>query len=123
YSLARSYEPGHGYRTYYPSLPMLSDLTSMRSGQGYWLYMTQADQLIYGGLPKPTEGTPQGMPVTVASDPMSVPTVMDIYSMDLTLDGAPAPAGTVVEAWDKAGKLVGSAEVRQDGKLPILHLL
>jgi hypothetical protein len=47
---------------------------------------------------------------------------MDVWSRDFTIDGKPAPAGTVLEAYDAQGRLVGSATVQTDGILPILHL-
>jgi hypothetical protein len=39
-------------------VPALSDLTEMRTGHGYWLYMTSAEVLVYGGLPKPAAELP-----------------------------------------------------------------
>ncbi len=125
YSLARGYETGAGYHTYYPSLPALSDLHEMRSGQGYWFYMTAADQLVYGGVPKAGSAEAQQggkMPVAARSDAMSVPTVMDVWSTEFTIDGKPAPTGTVLEAYDAQGKLCGTATVKQDGTVGILHI-
>ena len=123
YSLARGYEPGAGYRTYYPALPVLSDLREMHAGQGYWLYMTAADQLIYGGLPKPSVEAAAKMPLIAKADAMSVPTVMDVWSTDFTIDGQPAPAGTVLEAYNAADVLCGTATVRRDGTIGLVHIL
>jgi hypothetical protein len=124
YSLARGYEPGVGYHTYYPSLPALSDLVEMSPGQGYWLYMTEPDELVYGGLPKAeaAERAPAGMPFATQSDAASVPTVMDVWSTQFTIDGKPAAAGTVLEVYDGAGTLCATATVRSEGTLGIVHV-
>jgi hypothetical protein len=124
YALARGYEPGSGYRTYYPSLPALSDLVEMRAGQGYWFYMTAPDELIYGGLPKAEAGEslPGRLPFAATADAASVPTVMDVWSTDFTLDGKPAPAGTVLDVFDAGGTRCATATARDDGTLGIVHV-
>jgi hypothetical protein len=123
YALARGYESGTGYQTYYPSLPALSDLTAMRPGQGYWFYMTADDDLVYGGLPKAEDARmPAPLPFAAGADPASVPTVMDVWSMEFTIDGKPAPAGTVLDVFDAAGTRCGSATVKHDGTIGIVHI-
>ena len=129
YALARGYEPGAGYRSFYPSLPGVSDLADMRSGEGYWLYMTAADELIYGGalksseLEAPVRGRAPATRRPVEKGAGSaVPTVMDVWSRKVTVDGEAVPAGTVIEAYDADGTLCGSATVRTNGSLGLLHL-
>jgi len=129
YALARGYEPGAGYRSFYPSLPGVSDLADMRSGEGYWLYMTAADDLIYGGtlksseLEAPVRGrAPATRRLVEKGAGSAVPTVMDVWSRNVTVDGEAVAAGTVIEAYDADGTRCGSATVRTDGSLGLLHL-
>ena len=123
-AVARGYEPGAGYQSWYPNVPTLSDMAEMRTGHGYWMYMTSPEVLVYGGLPKAAaEPTAHPLPITARSDAASVPTVMDLYSTKFTIEGEPAPEGTIVEAVDAAGRTIATLTVQQAGRLPILHLL
>ena len=129
YALARGYEPGVGYRSFYPTVPGISDLIDMRSGEGFWLYMTAADDLIYGGIAKsneleaPVRGRGRAAERLVEKGVGSaVPTVMDVWSRNVTVDGAAVAAGSVIEAYDADGTLCGTATVREDGSLGLLHL-
>jgi hypothetical protein len=99
-------------------------MTEMRTGQGYWMYMTSAEVLVYGGLPKPAvESAARPLPITARADAASVPTVMDLYSTKFTIEGESAPEGTVVEAVDAQDRTIATLTVQQAGRLPILHLL
>jgi hypothetical protein len=129
-TLARTYDPANGYSSYYPGFAILSDLDMMQPGYGYWLYMGAADDLVYssGMSTAELEETPtrkREEPPVLAKGQMgsAVPTVMDLVSMNVTLDGEVAPAGTVVEVLDSNGTVIASRTMQKDGVLGILHLM
>ena len=120
--LARGYD--QGYQSYYPALGSLSNLETLRPGFGYWLYMGQDDELVYGqmataGLETASRATQQA--VSSKSSGSVVPTVMDLWSLEIQLDGAPAPAGCTLEAYDAANNRIGSTKLGQDGVM-LLHV-
>jgi hypothetical protein len=128
--LARAYDPSSGYSSYYPGFAGLSDLDMMRPGYGYWMYMGAADNLIYsaGLTPSSLEETAivkRDQPTVVGKGQpaAAVPTVMDLYSMNVSIDGEVAPVGTVVEILDADGKVLASREVTTEGVLGLVHLL
>jgi hypothetical protein len=128
--LARTYDPASGYSSYYPGFAPLSDLDMMQPGFGYWMYMGAPDQLIYSATATPTslEETPnrkrtQPQTITKGQAGSAVPSVMDLYSMNVSIDGLQATAGTVVEVLDARGNILGSRAVSDNGVLGILHLM
>ena len=129
-TLARTYNPTDGYSSYYPGFAALSDLNMMQPGYGYWMYMGAADDLIYNTSLSPSslEEAPiskrdQPSTLTKSQTGSAVPTVMDLYSMNVTIDGEAAVAGTVVEILDANGTLLASRELTKDGVLGLTHLL
>lgn len=120
--LARGYD--QGYQSYYPALGSLSNLETLRPGFGYWLYMGANDELIYGQMATAaveTASRATQQAVSNKSNGSVVPTVMDLWSLEILLDGAAAPAGCTLEAWDAANNLIASTKLQQDGSV-LLHV-
>ena len=128
--LARAYNPADGYSSYYPGFAGLSDLDMMQPGYGYWMYMGAPDDLIYNTnlSPNALQETPiakrdQPTQLTKGQTASAVPTVMDLYSMNVSIDGALASVGTVVEILGANGKVLASREITTEGVLGLMHLL
>lgn len=109
----------NGGLSYDPALPELATLNEMKAGFGYWIKTNSAGTLIY----------PDGEPTFVSSVPdvtrnlnsfvprvQSSNTWINLYGSDVKLDGQNIPAGTVIEAYNEAGIMVGEFAVRQTGK-------
>jgi hypothetical protein len=123
-ALRRTSGYDQGYQSYYPALGSLSNLETLRPGFGYWLYMSQNDELVYGQMATAaveTASRATQQAVQSKSSGSVVPTVMDLWSLEITLDGAPAPAGYALEAYDAANNLVGSTKIGQNGAM-LLHV-
>ena len=82
---------------------------------GYWIKTTQAATLVYPGpiLAKtaPSIHKSDFTPRTSQSN-----TWVNLYGFDVKLNGETLPVGTVIEAYDASGALVGENVVRNTGR-------
>jgi hypothetical protein len=109
-----------GAATYVPDSPF-SDLTSLKYGDGYWMYLNSPATLNYRGE---SMDMPMARPVreTVSTD-IPVPTRewMDIYGA-ITLNTESIPVGSIVTVYDETGALCGATTVRESGQYGFLHV-
>lgn len=109
----------NGGLSYDPALPELATLNEMKACFGYWIKTNSAGTLIY----------PDGVPTFVSSIPDAtrnlnsfVPRVqtsntwINLYGSNVKLDGREIPSGSIIEAYNEAGIMVGEFSVRQSGK-------
>ena len=75
-----------------PAPSWVSDLTELRFGQGYWLYATQATELLLNGRSTATTTNTAQL-----ADALSLPPAT-IYGVLFTMNGASPPVGAAVEA-------------------------
>ncbi len=119
---AQTYVPGSEY----------NDLFVMNNGFGYWIRTFTADTLVYsqafvhagnqGKAPAPAglahrPATPKGHRDGVVPTPYWT----DYYGT-LSLNGSPAPVGTVVQVLDPDGVLCGEFVVHTPGQYGFLHV-
>jgi len=101
--------------TYDPAYPGLSNLTEMAPDFGYWIKTTEAATLIYSGVIRAkatvTTGKSDVAPRAALSN-----TWINLYGSGVKLNGETLPVGTVIEAYDASGTLVGETIVRTAGK-------
>ncbi|MBM3241053.1 T9SS type A sorting domain-containing protein [Candidatus Poribacteria bacterium] len=119
--LVRGYDQGGKTYSFDPGLMKYNDLKEMKRGFGYWVW-----SCVGGNFDYPT-GNTSGFEPTVAAPPLSdgnvlsTPTNVDFYG-SLTIDGKPAPVGTVVQAFDPQGMLCGKFTVKHAGTFGFAHV-
>jgi len=110
-------------KTYDPSLPEFSTLKEMRPGEGYLIYMNQAATLTYpagGGAGGPgSRGAEEAIELGCPGQPTPYATL--VYGT-LSLNGAPAPAGTRVEVVTSRGEVAGCFVVVRAGQYGLMHV-
>jgi PKD repeat protein len=99
--------------------PAYSNLQHLRPGLGYWVKVTQDDVLIYPGtgpsvLFRQALGAVARLYAASQVNPSRL--WMDVYSYGLKLDNELLPYGSVVEAIDAFGRVVGAATVGAEGR-------
>jgi hypothetical protein len=104
-----------GALTYDPAYPQFNNLDEMKPDFGYWIKTTGAAQLVYPGLilAKTTSSTHKSdfTPRTSQSN-----TWVNLYGFNVKLNGETLPVGSVIEAYDASGALVGENVVRDAGR-------
>jgi len=110
-------------KTYDPALPEFSTLKEMKSGEGYLIYMNQAATLTYpagGGAGGPgSRGAEEALELGCPGQPTPYATL--VYGT-LSLNGAPAPAGTRVEVVTSRGEVAGCFVVVRAGQYGLMHV-
>ena len=108
-----------GGLTYDPDDLVFSDLIELSACYGYWLKVVADGDLIYpGGGPVLAAQITKGGPTTNAAQAAGVtPTTqwVNIYSRDLTLNGASISAGAEITAVTSEGIKVGAFTMKEDG--------
>ena len=92
-------------------------LTTLYPGDAVLLHMTSSSTLIFpeaGDRERPARQPRVGCP------PVSPTPSMTLLYGQVTQNGSPAPAGTLVEALDSSGQVVGCAAVGQDGRFGLM---
>ncbi|MBD3383150.1 MAG: T9SS type A sorting domain-containing protein, partial [candidate division Zixibacteria bacterium] len=113
----------NGAQTYVPTMKEFSTLTMLRPLFGYWIKMTADDYLVYGGCYNPAfakEGIDQHTNNMNAVTPTNI--WHDLYGEAVIVEGNLLPAGTVIEAVDLNGSLVGSCVAQAEGKFGFMSV-
>ncbi|MCB0031612.1 MAG: hypothetical protein KDE28_27060, partial [Anaerolineales bacterium] len=97
--------------TYDPDLPAFSTLQEMSPGNGYMIYANAAITLTY---PSPTEAFNSPQTVSAIVSLPQTPYFTIVYGQ-VTLNGQPAPPGTVIEAMTPRGDIAGRFVIEQPG--------
>jgi hypothetical protein len=119
--LVRGYDRGAQTYSFDPDLSTFNNLDEMERNFGYWVR-----SCVGGTFDYPT-GDTEGFTVSSPAPPLvldnAIPTPynVDFYG-NLTIDGKPAPAGTVVKAFDPDGVLCGRFTVRSAGIFGFAHV-
>jgi len=118
-------------KTYDPALPEFSTLKEMRSGEGYLIYMNQAATLTYpagGGTGMQGSGgaeeqgsTSAPLHLCTSAQLQPTPYATLVYGT-LSLNGAPAPAGTRVEVVTPRGEVAGCFVVVRAGQYGLMYV-
>ena len=112
-----------GIEAYRPNGGDFNKLANMSSCNGYWYKLFAADVLVYGAEPLPvlTVPAPARRPAPVASlgtasQAVTSPNWVNLYSKSLTLDGRTVEAGATIEAYSVEGdRQVGGYVTNSDG--------
>jgi hypothetical protein len=109
-------------KTYDPSLPDYSTLQEMQPGEGYLIYATDVVTLVYpaGDAQARATVTAKGM-APGCSEVAPTPYLSLLYGR-LTINDAPAPAGTRVEVVTPRGEVAGCFRTDASGQFGILHV-
>lgn len=107
-------------KTYDPLQPEFSTLATLEPGQGYLIWMTAPGVLVY---PDAGAADAQAIKQSVSSGCAVSPTPQFtlVYGI-VQINGAPAPAGTVVQATNAAGQVTGCGVVGEAGRLGYTHV-
>jgi hypothetical protein len=106
-------------KTYVPGSPF-STLHTLSPGEGYLIYMNQAATLIYPSSVTAAETTAATRPTNCAAlQPTPAATLLYGY---ITMNGAPAPVGTVVEVITPQGAVAGCFVVETAGQYGFMHV-
>jgi hypothetical protein len=110
-------------KTYDPSLPEFSTLKEMKEDEGYLIYMNQAATLTYpaggGAGGQGSRGAEEAIESGCPGQPTPYATL--VYGT-LSLNGAPAPAGTRVEVVTPRGEVAGCFVVVRAGQYGLMHV-
>lgn len=122
-SLAGKYQLVHNLLyAYKPDDPLHSTLSVMQPGEGYMIYMNEPATLVY---PDPRQLLPQSevhLPPDLSHlGVQPTPNFMTVYGT-VTVNGAPAPAGTLVQVYTPEGQLAGAGLVTIPGVLGYMHV-
>ena len=124
-SIAGQYEMVIGeVGTYVTGLPdRFQTLTEMRPGAGYLIRMTAPATLRYpsGGTPRKSELSSLQVKEGACTEVNNTPYFTHIYGT-ITVQGAPAPVGTVIEAWTPRDEVAGCFEVHSEGAYGLMRL-
>jgi hypothetical protein len=115
-----------GILTYSPTMPQFNTLTEMAACNGYWVKVSGNGTLVYPGaspvaftssyiLPYESYGGRASLPTALAGRVSPTTEWVNLYSSNVTLDGASVTPGSRIEAFTADGKLVGSFDVVQPG--------
>jgi hypothetical protein len=115
-------------KTYDPALPEFSTLKEMKEDEGYLIYMNQAATLTYpagGGAggqgSRGAEEQGSGGAEVLGCSGQPTPYATLVYGT-LSLNGAPAPAGTRVEVVTPRGEVAGCFVVVRAGQYGLMHV-
>jgi hypothetical protein len=106
-----------GALTYDPNYPQFNNLDEMKRDFGYWIKTTGAATLTYpepGPLYAKVVGESHSSSVT--SRVTLSNTWINLYGFNAKLNSETLPVGTVIEAYDASGALVGENVVRTAGQ-------
>jgi hypothetical protein len=109
-------------KTYDPSLPEFSTLKEMKSGEGYLIYASTPVTLTYpaaGAGGQGSRGATETIELGCPGQPTPYATL--VYGT-LSLNGAPAPAGTRVEVVTPRGEVAGCFVVERVGQYGLMHV-
>jgi hypothetical protein len=113
-----------GSKSFNPSFPQFSTLKVMAPGLGYWIRMGTPTSFTY-----PTSGVHNPSAKAVVEQLYSAqtnPTRPSMWWLDvfgsLSVDGEPAPRGTVVDVVDGTGTIAGWAQVDTEGQYGFLPI-
>ncbi len=128
-------------RSYYPDLPaFMNDLKCLQVNHGYWIKMVQDATLTYpasgtcssplrevkrfSGERWPRLGADPVLRWSQAAPRVVIPTNdwCDFYSLSTLLDGASAPVGAVVNAYDPQGVHCGTFTMTVAGQWGLMHV-
>ncbi|MCX7854098.1 MAG: hypothetical protein N2383_15125, partial [Caldilineales bacterium] len=112
-----------GRDAYVPGLPdEHQSLRDMRPGQGYFIRMTQDATLVYpaGALHAQT-AEPSHLPTFACPSAQLTPYLTLAYGQ-VSVNGEPAPAGTVVEAVTPRGEVAGCFRIHTPGSFGLMSL-
>jgi len=106
-----------GALTYDPAYPQFNNLDEMKRDFGYWIKTTGAATLTYPE-PGPLYSKVVGESHTsnTASRVALSNTWVNVYGFNVRLNGETLPVGSVIEAYDASGALVGENVVRDGGR-------
>ncbi len=105
-----------GALTYDPAYPQFNNLDEMKRDLGYWIKTTGAATLTYpepGPFYAKTVG--EGHKSSFASRVALSNSWVNLYGFNVKLNSETLPVGTVIEAYDASGALVGESVVRSAG--------
>jgi hypothetical protein len=106
-----------GALTYDPAYPQFNNLDEMKRDLGYWIKTTGAASLTYpepGPLYAKVVG--ESHKSSFASRVALSNTWVNLYGFNVKLNGGTLPVGTVIEAHNASGTLVGESVVRTTGQ-------
>ena len=109
-----------GALTYDPIYPQFNNLIEMKRDFGYWIKTTGAMTLIYPE-PGPFYAKTVGVPLSIEFYPRVAisNTWVNLYGFNVKQNGEILPVGTVIEAYNASGALVGESVVRTAGQIRI----
>jgi hypothetical protein len=109
--------------SYVPSLPpVYNTLRQMEPGEGYLIRMTTAGTLTYPACVGGLGAEPTGALAQEACPGLEVTPAFALVYGEAALNGRPVRAGSLVQAWDEGGDLVGCGRVREEGRFGLLRL-
>lgn len=112
-------------RIYSPGMATFNTLTTMNPGRGYFIYASEPLSLTYPATIEPVGlaiTSPADAPATaVCTAATPTPFFSAVYGT-LTINGAPAPAGTRISAYTPAGTLAGCTTTTETGSYGFLTL-
>jgi hypothetical protein len=114
-----------GALTYDPAFPDLSTLKDLEPCFGYWIKTTDAVDLIYPDIVASFVHEPKDHTYTKES---VVPRVaisnswINLYSTGAKLDGKTLASGSLIEAFNVGGVLIGEAVVRDGGQFGFMPI-
>ena len=108
------YPQSGGFRIYNPDDPGHSTLQNMKQPFSYFILMNQDADLTYDAPPAAPSVHTQP-PSVVQRDVIPSTSMMFFYG-EITIDGQPAPKGTVVTTFDPDGVKIGKFVMREAGK-------
>ncbi len=121
--VALGFENGAGL-TYLPGQNEFNGLTSMSSCYGYWVKVMNNGTLIYpdGGADSVFAKNTHTQTSSSAGRIDATTSWMNIYAYDLKLDDVQVQAGASIKAFNKDDVLVGSYEMKQNGKFGFMPI-
>ncbi len=105
-----------GGLSYDPAHPELATLNAMKPLFGYWIKTNAPGSLIYDMPPTFARTDATYTAASYVPRVQTSNTWINLFGQNVRLNGQTLPAGTVIEAYNEAGALVGEYTVRQNGK-------
>jgi hypothetical protein len=102
--------------------PQFNTLKEMSPGEGYLIRMTAAGTLTYPACVGGLGAEPAGALAQEACPGLEVTPAFALVYGEAALNGRPARAGSLVQAWDGGGNLVGCGRVQEEGRFGLLRL-
>ncbi|MCX6832806.1 MAG: HYR domain-containing protein, partial [candidate division Zixibacteria bacterium] len=104
-----------GALTYDPVYSQFNNLDEMKRDFGYWIKTTGSATLVYPG-PTLAKTTPSIHKSDFTPRTSQSNTWVNLYGFNVKLNGETLPVGSVIEAYDASGALIGESVVRSAGR-------